>query len=61
LRKNLKEWGISDGEEDTNCVCGESQIMSHLLNCNESSVKCDVTDLQAENNGYKDAFEFWSD
>jgi len=36
--------------------------MSHLLNCNKFSVKCDVTDLQVANNGYKDdrILEWWN-
>lgn len=49
-RKNLKKWGICDGKEDMNCICGEVQTMVHLLNCNEYPTKYDVTDLQVANN-----------
>jgi len=60
-RENLKKWGISDGNEDTNCVCGETQTMSHLLNCNECPIKCNVTDLQDANSKAIKLAEFWSD
>jgi len=59
LRENLKKWGISNGKEDMNCVCGEAQTMSHLLNCNECPIKCDVTDLQAANNKAIKMVELW--
>lgn len=45
-KENLQKWGINVGKEDTNCACGEAQTMTHLLNCNECLIKCDVTDLQ---------------
>ncbi|VVC38865.1 Hypothetical protein CINCED_3A000917 [Cinara cedri] len=48
-KENLKKWGISDGKEDTSCVCREAQTMWHLLNCNGCPVKYEVTDLQAAN------------
>lgn len=60
-RENLKKWVISDGKEDTDCVCGETQTMSHLLNCNECPVKCDEIDLQTANNKAIRMAEFWSD
>jgi hypothetical protein len=59
--ENLKKWGISDGKEDTDCVYEETQTMSHLLNCYECLVKCDVTDLQTANNKAIRMAKFWSD
>jgi hypothetical protein len=42
-------------------VCGEVQKMSHLLNCNKCSIKCDILDLQVANNKGIKMAEFWSD
>jgi len=59
-RETLKKWGISDGNDDTNYICGEVQTMSHLLNCNECPIKCDETDLQNANSKIIKLAEFWS-
>jgi len=47
-------------KEDTNYICREAQIISNLLNCKESPIKCDVTDIQAANNKAIKITEFWS-
>lgn len=59
IEEEPEKWVINDGKDDMNCVCGEAQAMSHLLNCKDCPTENDTTDLQPTNNNAINIVEYW--